>query len=452
MKTLLKLIILVGVAIIAWHFIEKNDAGAKTKLLAFADRIQQKFNQLVAEATTEEGENAGDTKTSLQAAPNQPTEDPDYIASDIQAQKQKLATQIVSEQSQSAGVANIAANSSSSNLKQVGPPSRLQLDNKGTKAENMEWIKALTQEYSPASWYLLMQYDHLPPQLEAPGVDGKTLSSPKPAATFSYLEGTSKLELLQSMATDVHEISHGYLSFNKYRYAKEKGISLNWDNAEGYFFLTPSISYFVSIPHKLLFPSKELVSEIPENLRTYRFNTYIDGETSTQADGVIGLLNEFHAYYLGSKFSYEMLKAYQQVEGSDAEGLKTWISNTQSSMTAYYEFNFFIMEYLLHMKKTRPTDYDLLKSNQPFVEAYAATHSLFKSLTISYQQKIESEKMRINGTGEAEVTIDNNTVWVREAGSSTSNGATIFSDDRAKLMNVLTSNRYADIVTDFGSL
>jgi hypothetical protein len=31
---------------------------------------------------------------------------------------------------------------------------------------------------------------------------------------------------------------------------------------------------------------------IPRNLRTFRFDTYVDGITSTQSEGVIGLLNE----------------------------------------------------------------------------------------------------------------------------------------------------------------
>ena len=157
----------------------------------------------------------------------------------------------------------------------------------------------MTEKLSPDSWYLLMQYDKLPSEVATKSVSGSSLSTRKSASTFEYLSGRSKTELLQSMGTNVHEIAHGYFRQNTYKYAKENGILMNWDNSESFFLVSPTLSYFISFPNKSLFPSRELIKVIPENLRTFRFDTYIDGTSSTQSEGVIGLLNEMHAYYLG---------------------------------------------------------------------------------------------------------------------------------------------------------
>jgi hypothetical protein len=96
----------------------------------------------------------------------------------------------------------------------------------------------------------------------------------------------------------------------------------------------------------------------------------VDGETSTQGDGIVGLLDEFHAYYLGCKFTFDVKDVYLEVFTSPAEGLLSWVSRSQSQRCAFYEFDFFIMEYLLYMKKNATEDYFQLLGNQEFVQAY----------------------------------------------------------------------------------
>jgi hypothetical protein len=317
------------------------------------------------------------------------------------------------------------------------------------RAENTEWIKNSTRQYSPDSWYMLMQYDTLPLISNAPTFDGGEATSQKAAGTFYYLRGRTQIDMLSSMETNVHEIAHGYFDQNVFRYVKENNLKMNPDNAEGYIYLDRSSGYFLSFPFKAMFPSKELKAVIPEDLRTYRFDTYIDGTTSTQGDGVIGLLNELDAYYIGSRYCFDMLDAYKNAAGSDASGLFEWVTHTQSSMSAFYEFDFFIREYLLFMKKNYPSDYSQLVSYRPFGEAYNSVRTSYKNLIDKYITRIKIEARQLNSSGKANVKSEKEWLWIKNGNSNIASGTPIFSDLREKLMPVLSSRRYREITKDF---
>ena len=315
-------------------------------------------------------------------------------------------------------------------------------------AGSESWIKTVTEKYSPDSWQMLMLYDRLPASSAGASRDGGTISSDKSADAFHYLEGGTRIELLASMATNVHEISHAYFSQNVFQHARENGLKLDWDLVQGFLYLSPGESFFLSFPKQSLFPSNELVSFIPISLRTFRFDTYVAGNTSTQGQGVIGLLDELHAYYLGSKFHVDVSEAYKESAGSDAEGLFAWVSATQSEMTAFYEFDFFIREYLLLMKRNHSSDYAKLKEYEPFTDAYKAVCSSFEGLTGKYTGMVQTELEKLNASGEGKAWIKDGHFWVRNADGSSS-GTPLFSEDREKLLPVLQSERYNDIKADF---
>jgi len=323
-------------------------------------------------------------------------------------------------------------------------------DKENTRLSNSkDWVKDVTKEYSPDSWELLMRYESLPERMEASATGGRMAETEKSVRTFNYLEGRNKSELLLSMATNIHEIAHAYSDQNIFRHAGENALKLDMYKAEQFFYYSPSRSFFISFPLKSLFPSKELKAVIPKNLRTFRFDTYIDGITSTQSEGVVGLLNELHAYYLESKFCFEMLEAYKIAKGSDASGLFEWVHNTQSKMTAFFEFDFFIKEYLLYMKRRYPAKYKELSIHKPFTEAYSTFRTSYMELTDKYLQKIRSEMASLNSSGKAKVSLENSDLWVREGNSRTSIGTSVFSKDREILMPVLQSDRYRELGVDF---
>jgi hypothetical protein len=221
------------------------------------------------------------------------------------------------------------------------------------------------------------------------------------------------------------------------------------NKAEEFFYFSPGRSFFISFPLRSLFPSRELKASIPKPLRTFRYDTYINGITSTQSEGVIGLLNELHSYYLESKFCLEMLEPYKTAEGSEAWGLFEWVHNTQSKMTAFYEFDYFIKEYFLLMKHKYPSRYNELKRYRPFVEAYNDIRKSYEELVSNYLLKIKSEIAKLNSSGKAEVTLEGYDLWVREGSSDSSTGTPVFSKDLEVLAPVLESDRYKEIMDDF---
>jgi hypothetical protein len=314
---------------------------------------------------------------------------------------------------------------------------------------NIEWIKQVTRKFSSDSWYLLMKYDSLPLLSSAPALNGGVVSSHKTAETFDYLRGRTKGDLLSSMEKNVHEISHAYFDQNVYRYLLDKMIEFDPDNANGFIYINPYQGFFISFPLKAMYPSNRLSTVIPASLRTFRYDTYIKGETSTQSDGVIGLLNELHAYYCGSRYCHDVLEAYKIASASNAAGLFEWVTHTQSTMSAFYEFDFFIREYLLYMKKNYTDSYELLRNYKPFTESYNILLVDYNDLINKYISTIEYEMSSINSTEEAEVKIDDNWLWVKTAGSHISSGTPIFSEDRDKLIPVLQGKRYREIEKDF---
>ena len=317
------------------------------------------------------------------------------------------------------------------------------------RASNIEWVKESTKNHSPVSWYLLMAYDRLPESAEVPATGNAIVTTEKAAGTFQFLRGRSRIDLLASMEKNVHEIAHAFFDQNVYKYLRENNKQMNTGDARGYVFISPSVSYYVTFPLKAMFPSGKLSTVIPKDLRTYRFDTYIDGNTSTQSDGVIGLLNELNAYYLGSQYCYDMLDSYKEAAGSSGAGLFEWVTYTQSSMSAYYEFDFFIKEYLLFMKKNHEADYEKLLSNRTFSDAYKTLHKLYADLVDSYQERIRDEMKLLNSSGEAETEIEKGWLWVKAGESHVSSGTPVFSKERETLLPVLESRRYREIEKDF---
>ncbi|MFT3739373.1 MAG: hypothetical protein QM786_11490 [Breznakibacter sp.] len=309
----------------------------------------------------------------------------------------------------------------------------------------VDWVKQTTRAHSPQSWDLLVQYDLLPSKLQAVSDNGSTSSYQKPIATYHFLEGNTKNEMLQSMGTNVHEVAHAYFRHNAVQYAIKHERKIDWNNAEGYIYVSPSQSFFVSFPKQRMFQSKDLATAIPSGLRTLRFPTYIQGNTSTQSHGVIGLLNEFHAYYLGAKYSYDMMEVYCEAGPSAAKGFLTWVQHTQSSMDAYYELSFFIREYLLYMSQHHPKSYAMLKGHHPFWQAFRAIDKAFADLNKQYARRIRQEIPAINANGKNQLAIEGSMLWF-DNGSDKRIGVSLTLKAKQTLSDRLNSKRYDKVM------
>lgn len=253
------------------------------------------------------------------------------------------------------------------------------------------WILDRMQSHSPSSLQLLKSYDKLPSQLEIDRSES-VISSTKSTDALYYLEDENYESALISMSTNVHEIGHAYGGLIHFAELMNCNCTqtIEFEDIQQGFYHAPGEEYWIEIEEKYIFPSSELSEIIPYELQTFRYDTYIEGTSSTQAHGVIGLLDELNAYYLGSKYQYDMLPVYKEVFGSDY--LNQWVKHSASEMTAFFEFDFFIKEYLLYAKNYAPANYNYLKNSPAFRKAYQTTHKKYSQLTSAYVAKIEAEK------------------------------------------------------------
>jgi hypothetical protein len=288
------------------------------------------------------------------------------------------------------------------------------------------WIIQKMEIHSPNSIYLLRAYDQLPRTLSI-RQGGSTMSTTRSTDAFYYLQTGSREAALSSMGTNVHEIGHGYAGVMHYdelmRCNCDRTISFS-DIQKG-FYQAPQEQFWIDIERNYIFPSSQLRNTIPSDLITFRFKTYITGNNSTQNHGVIGLLDEMNAYYLGSQYKFDMFPVYKEMYADNY--LNKWVQNSQSEMTAFFEFDFFIKEYLLFAKYNYPATYQYLKNNPDFRNSYKKIHDKYNRLVQQYEAKVASEKVR------AELYYD----------------SPFWEDDYYRLRNRLNSGVYDVIKSDF---
>ncbi|MRR17794.1 MAG: hypothetical protein EG826_15205 [Deltaproteobacteria bacterium] len=319
--------------------------------------------------------------------------------------------------------------------------------NDHSSADNPGWIMRTTQQYSPASWNVFLEYDRLPAELESSRKGGWVVAMKKPAGTFPQLtRNDRKTELIDKMAQHLHFLTLALQRLHVFRHTRENNILMDWERAEAFFDLSGAGTFYVSFPMKSLYPSSELTAAVPDSLRTALFDAHIKECKAAQRFGVIGLLEEFHAHYAEARFYADMLPAYRLAEGSEADGLLAWVQNSQGSIGAFYEFDFFILEYLLYMKRQYAADYEALKSCRPFVDAYGAIRSLYGALADQFMNTIRAETRRLNSPGKTEAGYTDNILWIRTGDSN--RGARVFTE-RQKLASAADSIRHAPIIADF---
>jgi hypothetical protein len=246
------------------------------------------------------------------------------------------------------------------------------------------WVMETLRKYSPSSYSILYQYE----------VNGNSISYENSSISsnmghLEYCKMDNQKNFLSSISTTVHETTHAYDSQIPYMLAKQGLFKKNNFGDEGFCFdENTKIAY--AYPEIKFFQSRELSKAIQQNLRTFRFETYIESKSntqSTQSSGIIGLMEEFNAYYHGSKVQFDLLPVYKEAYGNNF--LWSWSSNFTSNADAFYEFDFWIKEYLLYAKTNNPQLYESLKSDQTFKTIYKNIRSRFSNLIAQYERKYD---------------------------------------------------------------
>ena len=239
--------------------------------------------------------------------------------------------------------------------------------------------------YSRTSYRLLMNHDDLESSYNY-SRNGSSISTTQNTDTYEFMNWDSYQSALNSMSTNIHEICHSYNHYIPYGKMQECECGMVNFIHKG-FYLSPNEEYWIQMDKKLIFPSRKLIPEIPEHKRTFRFDTYIVGEQSAQGHGVLGLLDEFNAYYTGAKYMFDMYPIY--VRQDPEWGYVFWANTTKGNMDAFFEFDFFIKEYLLYAKKHHSDTYVALQTNDSFKVIYQIIQSKYRDLLHEYNLKYQ---------------------------------------------------------------
>ena len=250
---------------------------------------------------------------------------------------------------------------------------------------NIDWILLKMKNLSYESYEILKLYDDLPEDLSYTNNSGAEYSTTKSTPTFFYIDKSTKISTLTSMSTNVHEICHGLTFIYFYREMGVNYLPHEFEDIKSYFYLSKD-KKITNIFIDNVFPSKDLESRIPINLRTFRFNTYIQGNSSTQGDGIIGLLDEFNAYYHGAKYKFDMLPVYKSIYPKSY--LNEWVRELQSEMTAFYEFDYWIKEYILLAKTQHTQLYSTIMKDGSAFYIYKNIYNNYKDLISKYTSKV----------------------------------------------------------------
>lgn len=244
------------------------------------------------------------------------------------------------------------------------------------------WVLDNLETYSPSSYYIIKQY-----KTNGTSISHGGSSTSSSMNHLEFCDLTSIEKFLSTIATTVHETTHAFDSQIPYMLANQGSFIWNDGKREG-FYLDDFYKVAYKFPKNKLFPSVELINTIPIELRTFRFPTYITSSSSnqsTQSEGIIGLMEEFNAYYHGSKVIFDLLPIYKEQYGDNF--LWSWSSEFTSNADSFYEFDFFIKEYLLYAKANYPLLYEELKNDYNFKLIYKNIRSNFSNLINQYEKK-----------------------------------------------------------------
>ncbi len=211
----------------------------------------------------------------------------------------------------------------------------------GQTAElNRQYVLDLLYQYSPDGYYIVDTYRN----------------EVKNGTDFmEYFDGSTEALRMDSFNVIVHEMAHGYT-----------GEIAGYSSV--YIFISPVES--IEVPLTDIFPSSKMVRAFPKNLRTFRFD-YIDTdsrELGTQVQGVYGLLDEFNAYFLGTKTSYELLPYYLDQGVNTDWGI--FFNTVNGTLYGILEFKLYILKYLIFARENYPQIYSRLMANRKFREAF----------------------------------------------------------------------------------
>ena len=236
-------------------------------------------------------------------------------------------------------------------------------------------MRAVLERWSSSGRYVVTSYESLPRRF----VLGDTTVTIGHSSGFGdYFDDGAPENLTGYMATAVHEVYHGWSSTMALQLLVETGASARSRADAVYVGREPMLVVFGAT-----FPAREMDADFPAEARTRRYPTYVSQSPdaqSTQQEGVIGLLEEWAAYYHSARTTFDLWGWVRDESALVEKELNDYVVQLHQVPVPHAEFKLFILHYLLHAREHRPAIYRELMANQSFKRAFVACDAAWVAL------------------------------------------------------------------------
>ncbi len=192
---------------------------------------------------------------------------------------------------------------------------------------------------------------------------------------IGYIDSTNLYNRFTGLDIAVHESCHFFTTLalmwlDDHHRINEKILNRNW-------YLYPLFyKKAVLAPLTVCFPARKIDAIFPKDFPAFSYKNYILGipiATSTQVDGIYGLLDEWNAYIHDAQviLSFSHLWPFE-----NGQWVKYWINLHSNVLDPIYSFALYIQYYLKFARTRNPVVYHALCSNKAFVTALAQIRNL----------------------------------------------------------------------------
>jgi hypothetical protein len=310
---------------------------------------------------------------------------------------------------------------------------------------NGNWAFNELRKHSDREYTVISEYQRLPHSFEV-DTDFGSLSSYKTFTEYDFFHSTDKIELLGELPIAVHEVNHGITNGKAYTECGKRGV-LGLKN--NYYFYTPAGNEILVRSDMHFFPTNRIIPSVPIEKRSFRFDTYVEGNTSTQTDGLLGLLDEFNSYAHSLATAYALKNAYLEISGDELNHYISWRQDLWSYVQSYYEFKYFLLQYLLCAKKNDGKLYSEIRENHELMLAIVTINNDFLSLIERFNEEdqVLGPTYWKNKGYLVEKDPASGFEYYKLGGSRVGYGAKM--EDRDKLIPEINSPKFNEIKTDF---
>jgi hypothetical protein len=314
-------------------------------------------------------------------------------------------------------------------------------------SQNADGIWAFNElrKNSLNEYTVISEYQRLPQSFSVV-TDLGSMSSYKTFTEFDFFHSSEKIELLGEVPIAVHEVNHGLTNGKAYTECNRRGLPGLKNN---YYFVTPAGNEILVRSNLRFFPTGLIIPLIPKDKRSFRFDTYVEGNTSTQTDGLLGLLDEFNSYAHSLATVYMLKKSYMEIPGTELSHYISWRQDMHSYVQSYYEFKYFVLQYLLYAKTNERALYAEIKNSPDLMLAISTINSDFLSIINLFNEEDQVAGPAYWKKKGYSVLKDPATGYenYKQGGSTIGYGCKM--EDRDKLLPEINSSKFNEIKADF---